>query len=130
MVVERADGTKVAEIPLVCGNCESNARSVLALSPDGRYVAIGGWPTTGERADSWGEILDTRTGKVALDPSPPLSPTTGRFLADGRFILLDGETLKLMRVDGTVVDTITMPEALRFRQASSPYRSPRLLLVK
>lgn len=66
VIVGRADGTKVSEAPISEGE-----RSVLAVSPDGRYVAIGGWPTTGERESNWRTILDMRTGQTALTLERP-----------------------------------------------------------
>lgn len=128
VIVERADGTKMAEVPTICTNCESNAKSVLALSPDGRYVALGGWPTAGGREQSWREILDTRSRAMALTLNN--APNSGRFLADGTFVLHDRDKIKLMRVDGTVITTIQMPEALRVHEGPPALRYPILLLVK
>jgi hypothetical protein len=129
VIVERADGTKVAEVPTICTNCESNRKSVLAVSPDGRYVALGGLPTAGEREVSWREILDTRTSRMVLNlDGQPEGPRPGRFLPDGTFVLHDRDKIKHMGVDGTVIATITMPDALRVHD-SAPLRYPNLLLV-
>lgn len=82
------------------------------------------------RETSWREILDTRDSKIVLNlDNGPLGPRPGRFLLDGTFLLHDQDKLKLMKVDGTVLTTIQLPEALRVRN-SAPLRYPTLLLVK
>lgn len=124
VVVMRADGGKFAEIPT------GGEKSVLSLSPDGRYVALGGWPTAGERETGWREIVDTTTGRTVLDLGRTQGPKPGRFLADGTFLLHDGDKLKLMKVDGTVINTSTMPGALTVHNGPPAVRYPQLLMVK
>lgn len=100
VVVERADGTRVA-YPHFDG-----AKAVLALSPDGRYVALGDRLPAGARASSWREILDTQTDTIVLNLDHPAGPKPGRFPADGTFILHDRDKIKHVRVDGTVIATL------------------------
>jgi hypothetical protein len=110
VVVVRPDGTGVSESRSRCENCNSDDRSVLAVSPDGRYVATGGWPTTGEREQTWRNVIDTQTGK---DLTLTLQgPNSGRFLADGTILLAQGKQLKVMSIDGTVLKTYTLPSEL------------------
>jgi hypothetical protein len=117
VTVKRADGTKVSETPLRCDGCNSNVRSVLAISPDGRYVATGGWPTTGEREKSWHKVLDTQTGND-LPPNFE-APNSGRFLPDGTILLATGSQVKVMTIDGTVLHTYTLPSELTFSSRST-----------
>lgn len=130
VIVEGADGSKTAEVPTICNGCESNSNSVLAVSPDGRYVALGGWPTAGERESSWREILDTRTGQMVLNLERPAGPKSGRFLADGTFVLHENNKMNVVKLDGTVVSTFAMPGPLKVHNESPPLRYPVLLLVK
>jgi TolB protein len=129
VIVERADASRFAEFRTTCSNCESNQASVLALSPDGRYVALGGWPTTGEREHSWREIVDVQTG-TKVNIGLPGAPNSGRFLADGTVVIHTRDKIQVMRLDGTIVDTTTMPAELRVQEGQPTPRYPELLLVK
>ena len=123
LYVKRADGTEVSEQQLRCDNCNTNIRSVLAISPDGRYVATGGYPTTGEREKTWRNLVDTQTGQDL--PTTFQGLNAGRFLPDGTILLVVGNQLKVMAIDGKIISTNTLPSEL----TSSPAVSVQMLRV-
>ena len=86
----------------MCDNCNTNIRSVLALSPDGRYVATGGYPTTGEREKSWRNLV-RHPDRPRICRLTFQSPNAGRFLPDGTILLAVGNQLKVMAIDGKII---------------------------
>ncbi|GIH06287.1 hypothetical protein Rhe02_43540 [Rhizocola hellebori] len=110
VIVKRADGSLVRQVSYTCTECEVAGPSVVDVSEDGRYVALGPFPTDGGRAHSWRELLDTQTGK--LRPMPVNETNSGRFFHDGLIIIAVDGQLKVMDSDGTVRQTYPLPAEL------------------